>query len=282
MSNLIKRTISGIVFVAILLGSLCNELSFVILFTLISALATWEFCTLLNRNEHVQINRLVTTVAGTYLSLSIALFYMQAAPFTIFVPYLLMLIYLLTAELYLKQPNPINNWAFSFAAQLYIALPLALIQVLAFKCESDFISTHITFRPEYPLALLVFLWINDTGAYLCGSTLQKYCPYKLFPRISPNKSWIGSIGGAILVSLSSCIFSHYYPLLSPLQWIGFGLVVVVFGTWGDLVESLLKRQLGVKDSGNFLPGHGGVLDRFDSLILATPAVVIYLSLLHQL
>lgn len=120
------------------------------------------------------------------------------------------------------------------------------------------------------------MWASDTGAYCVGSLIGKH---PLFKRISPNKSWEGSVGGAVLAIGISMIFAHYdTSLYSTLQWAGMALVVVVFGTWGDLVESLMKRQLGIKDSGNILPGHGGMLDRFDSSLIAIPAVALYLAI----
>jgi phosphatidate cytidylyltransferase len=126
------------------------------------------------------------------------------------------------------------------------------------------------------LPFFVFLWASDTGAYCVGSLIGKH---PLFKRISPNKSWEGSVGGAVLAIGISMIFAHYdTSLYSTLQWAGMALVVVVFGTWGDLVESLMKRQLGIKDSGNILPGHGGMLDRFDSSLIAIPAVALYLTI----
>ena len=128
--------------------------------------------------------------------------------------------------------------------------------------------------------MFVFLWMNDTGAYLCGSLLGKH---KLFPRISPGKSWEGSIGGGILVMAIAVLIwylTEQYGVnelsLNAFEWVGLGLTVVIFGTWGDLIESLLKRTLGIKDSGTILPGHGGMLDRFDSSLLAIPAAVVYL------
>ena len=131
-----------------------------------------------------------------------------------------------------------------------------------------------------PLSVFVFLWINDSGAYCCGSLLGRH---KLFPRISPGKSWEGSIGGFVFVAAAAALIWYLTDLygvndlqLNLWQWIGLGLVVAVFGTWGDLVESLFKRTLGIKDSGNILPGHGGMLDRFDSSLLAIPAAVVYL------
>jgi phosphatidate cytidylyltransferase len=112
--------------------------------------------------------------------------------------------------------------------------------------------------------------------------LGKKIPYRLFPSISPNKSWIGSIGGTLLAVGVGAIISRFEPSLTLLQWMGFGLVVAIFGTWGDLVESQIKRQLGIKDSGNVLPGHGGMLDRFDSSLLAIPASLIYLHFIWSL
>jgi phosphatidate cytidylyltransferase len=127
-----------------------------------------------------------------------------------------------------------------------------------------------------PLSIFIFLWVNDSGAYCVGSLLGRH---KLFPRISPGKSWEGSIGGAVFVLAAAYAISYFLDtdqMLAMPVWLGLGLVVVVFGTWGDLVESLFKRTLGIKDSGNILPGHGGMLDRFDSSLLAIPAAVIYL------
>lgn len=125
----------------------------------------------------------------------------------------------------------------------------------------------------------MFIWLSDTGAYCVGSLIGKH---RLFERISPKKSWEGSIGGGIVSLASAFVFAQYFFFLNVWQWMGLALVVVIFGTWGDLTESLLKRQLGIKDSGNILPGHGGMLDRFDSALMAIPAVVVYLMLLSSL
>ena len=183
----------------------------------------------------------------------------------------------MVAELYLKQEDPIHDWAYTMMSQLYIALPFSLLNILAFHATPQ---GFVAYDAILPLSVFVFLWMNDTGAYLCGSLLGKH---KLFPRISPGKSWEGSIGGGILVILVAVLvwyLTDQYNLnqlgLTAVEWVGLGLTVVVFGTWGDLVESLFKRTLGIKDSGNILPGHGGMLDRFDSSLLAIPAAVVYL------
>lgn len=276
MKNLVVRTITGVFFVAAIVVSFLDVFAMTFLFALVTGLTIWEFCGLVNDREDVQINRFISTVAGVYLFFAIAGFCSSLTPPTVFIPYLVSIIYLLISELYLKNGNPVNNWAYTMLSQLYIALPLSLISVLAFRSTPEGITyTYLT-----PLSVFIFLWTNDTGAYCCGSLLGKH---KLFPRISPGKSWEGSIGGGILVIIVSAIIGYITEkegvndtMLTIPEWIGLGLTVVVFGTWGDLVESLLKRTFNIKDSGNILPGHGGMLDRFDSSLLAIPAAVIYL------
>ena len=276
MKNFIVRTITAVFFVAAIVSCFLRPEAMILLFGLVTGLTIWEFTGLVNDREGVNVNQMISTVAGVYLLLAMAGYNSGMTPAAVFIPYLVTLIYLMVAELYLKQPDPVNDWAYTMMSQLYIALPFSMLSVLAF--QSDDMGIHYTWT--VPLSVFVFLWINDTGAYLCGSLLGKH---KLFPRISPGKSWDGSIGGGILVILVAILvwyLSEQYgenPLgLSAIEWAGLGLTVVIFGTWGDLVESLFKRTLGIKDSGNILPGHGGMLDRFDSSLLAIPAAVVYL------
>lgn len=273
--NFIQRTITGVLFVAILTGCiLYNAFSFGILFTVIGVLTIYEFGQLVNmRAEGVSINKPINILGGAYLFLAIMGFCIDAADSKIFIPYIVLLLYLLISELYLKKENPILNWAYSMFCQLYIGLPFALMNVLAFHQTEKLGNYVVGYNPILPLSIFVFLWLNDTGAYCIGSLIGKH---RLFERISPKKSWEGSIGGGVVAIGISLIFAHFFPFLSTLEWIGLALVVVVFGTWGDLTESLLKRQLHVKDSGNILPGHGGMLDRFDSALMAIPAAVVYL------
>ena len=274
MKNLIVRTITGVIFVAAIVTSFLNPVAMAVLFALVTGLTIWEFTGLVN--EHVEdttINRVICTVAGVWFFLSMYGFCCGIVHSAVFFAYLFTIVYLFISELYLKQKNPINNWAYTTLSQMYIALPFSLINVLAFMGDQD---GDIHYNYVIPLSVFIFLWINDTGAYCAGSLLGKH---KLFPRISPGKSWEGSIGGAVFVAIAAYIISQLSPAtaqLSPLEWIGLGLVVVVFGTWGDLVESLFKRTLGIKDSGNILPGHGGMLDRFDSSLMAIPAAAVYL------
>ena len=277
MNNFIVRTITGVLFVAVVVCSFLRPQAMVLLFALITGLTIWEFTGLVNDRENVTVNRLISTVAGVYFFFAVAGFSSDLTPSAVFIPYLVSIIYLMVAELYLKNEDPIHDWAYTMMAQLYIALPFSLLNTLAFHLTPQGL---VTYDAILPLSVFVFLWMNDTGAYLCGSLLGKH---KLFPRISPGKSWEGSIGGGILVIAIAVLvwyLTEQYQLnqlgLSALEWAGLGLTVVIFGTWGDLVESLFKRTLGIKDSGNILPGHGGMLDRFDSSLLAIPAAVVYL------
>lgn len=276
--NLVVRTITGTLFVAIMVAGFLNPRAMVFLFTLITALSMWEYTGLVNEIENVRINRFISTAAGVLLFLAVAAWRMGiVANFIIFVPYLLSIVYLFISELYTGNKNAVADWAYTMLGQMYIALPLSMINILAFEVMPN--GEGISFGWILPLSLFVFLWVNDSGAYCCGSLLGKH---KLFPRISPGKTWEGSIGGGIFVVIVAALISYwttangYTSQLNIYGWIGLGLVVVVFGTLGDLVESLFKRTLGIKDSGNILPGHGGMLDRFDSSLMAMPAAVIYL------
>lgn len=286
MKNLVIRALTGALFLVVMIGGMVwSPTSFALLFTIVTALTLWEFCGLVNQQEGVEVNRMITTTAGTYLF--VACFAGSAGieglslPLLL-LPWLLTIIYLIVSELYLRHANPLNCWAYTMWSQLYVALPFGLLPLLYFS-----------YSWFMPLAVFIFLWFNDTGAYCTGSLLGRH---KLFPRISPGKSWEGSIGGAVVCLIVSQVIAHWADWfgadatsaaangfgLSPMEWAGFALVVVIFGTWGDLVESLFKRTLGVKDSGNILPGHGGMLDRFDSSLLAIPAVVVYLLTLALL
>ena len=289
MKNFITRTITGILFVAIMVTGIClRGDAMILLFALITGLTLWEFTGLVN--EHVAdttVNRFITTAAGVYLFLAFAGYCTGIVPPSAFIPYLLTLIYLFISELYLKQKNPIQDWAYTMLSQLYVALPFSMINVLSF--QADPLTGQIAYHWLLPMSVFIFLWANDTGAYCAGSLFGRH---KLFPRVSPGKTWEGSIGGAVIVLIIAAVISYFAgsdaslstlnAQLSTLKWLGLGLVVVFFGTWGDLVESLFKRTLGIKDSGNILPGHGGMLDRFDSSLMAIPAAVIYLYTLQCL
>ena len=288
MKNLIIRTLTGAFYVLLLVGcTTYSSLSAFFFFAIVSAATLLEFGTVMNTYALTSFPRPINAMAGFVLAAAVwlcAIASERAAQ--MFALYGLLLIYLLVSEIYRKANHPIRNWTFCFASQIYIALPFALLPLLYFAYDES--TGEFVYNWIYPLALFIFLWVNDTFAYLCGCSLQRFFPAKLFPRISPKKSWIGSIGGGLFTLLAAVIIwrldNGQWSMVNgqssmPLErWIGFALVVIVFGTWGDLVESLIKRQLGIKDSGHILPGHGGLLDRFDSALLAIPASVIYFIL----
>ena len=272
-NNFIQRAVTGVLFVIVLVGCiLYSPLSFGILFTIINALSVHEFAQLVSKSSEVSINKTITALGGAYLFLALMSFCtQQSVGARVFLPYLGLLLYMMITELYLKKKNPTGNWAYSMLSQLYVALPFALLNVLAFQNSPE--TGSVIYNPILPLSIFVFIWLSDTGAYCVGSLIGKH---RLFERISPKKSWEGSIGGGIFSIASSLGFAHFFPFMPGWQWVGLAIVVVIFGTWGDLTESLMKRQLGIKDSGNILPGHGGMLDRFDSALMAIPAAVVYL------
>ena len=271
LPNIVVRILAGAVFVGLLLGGiLVNEYTFLIIFSLITALSLYEFYGLIEKDAKVPIVRALNVLGGFFLFLGGFYYCTHNASVTAFIPYIVYLLVLFISELYLKREDSVKSLAYSLMGQVYIAVPFALTSCLAYAYQ--FGSYHFV----YILALLVFIWVNDSFAYLTGMAFGKH---RLFERISPKKSWEGFIGGAVVSVASSLIFAHFYPNLSIPAWLGFATVTVVFGTWGDLFESLIKRTLGVKDSGNMIPGHGGILDRFDSTILAIPAVFIYLLLI---
>lgn len=143
----------------------------------------------------------------------------------------------------------------------------------------DYAEVRNVFQPQRIVGMIFFIWLNDTGAYFVGSFFGKH---KFYEKISPNKTWEGTLGGIAFCIGLSFVVASMFPQLAQIHWIAISVIVAVFGTLGDLVESMLKRLAGVKDSGSLMPGHGGVLDRFDSLFFATPFVFCYLALMGLL
>jgi phosphatidate cytidylyltransferase len=235
-------------------------------------LCLWEFYHLINAQKRTKINPSCNCLGGFLLFLVTYLYASGICDYYIFFGYLIYIVIILISELYKKHQDPITHAAYIFLGQTYIALPFALLNMIAFhgiSGESPVYNSMMIF------SLFVFIWVNDTGAYLVGVALGKH---KLFERISPHKSWEGFAGGLVFTIVSALVFAHFEPEIKFYHWIGLSLSVVVFGTWGDLIESLIKRTLDVKDSGCALPGHGGYLDRVDSLLLAVYAMLFYVQL----
>ncbi len=270
MNNLLKRLISGIIFIAIVIGSiLISPYTFLAVFSIFTALAIKEFHTLTNKSPEIQVNIPAAMVGGVILFICSFLHSINITAFPVYNAYGFYIVILLITELFRKKQNPVQNWAYLILGQLLIALPFGVLNHILYVKG---------FQPIILLAVFMSIWVNDTGAYCTGMLFGKH---KLFERISPKKTWEGFFGGAIFVLLSGYVFSLFIKDLTLLQWFIYSEIIVIFGTLGDLSESLLKRSLGVKDSGKLIPGHGGILDRFDSLMLAAPIVYIFLSIIFN-
>jgi len=274
MKKLLVRTATGAAYVAVMIFcTMFRPWTLLTLIVVLALLAVGEFAHICCADGKHAVNRVLLFCSAIAFPVAIYLsFRLEESNILLLLsPHALILLLAFLHELYAHHEDPIGNLGLIALAQVYIVVPLAMLSLLAF---APFDAEERAFW-TLPLALYVFLWLNDSGAYLIGSWLGKH---KLFPRISPGKTWEGSIGGAIVALASALVFAHFFPFMSVWRWIALALVVVVFGTWGDLIESLIKRTLGIKDSGALLPGHGGILDRIDSMLLAIPAVVIYLCI----
>lgn len=265
MKNLAVRALSGSVFVAIMVFCTVYSLwTLRILLALLAVLGVKEFLTLVGEKglapQHDWLTALVAAVP-LLLGLSIS---------AIVLCLLLALLVFAAARMLGTRENPIRCLGVQALALFYVVFPLLAIWALT---QSPLPLNGSAFW-VLPLAMYVMLWVNDTFAYLTGSLLGRH---KLIPSVSPGKTWEGCIGGAVFAMGAGALTWHFFPdAMSLPQWIGMALVVVVFGTLGDLVESMFKRSLGVKDSGHLIPGHGGILDRIDSMLFAAPATVAYL------
>lgn len=270
MKNLVLRSLSGLIYVGLIVGSLIadNEYFFFALCALFIILGTIEFSKLTNQETKPLFIVLDILLAMSLIPTIISATLVSSDLLTL-APAILMILRFV-AQLYMaKDKNPLNTLAYSVLGLLYVAGPIWIMVYMYYESS-----------PAVILAMFIMIWLNDTGAYIVGSLLgRKLIPYKMFPRISPKKSWAGFVGGLFFTVTSSFvfinIFGKYYQGINIMEMIGFAIVVVIFATWGDLIESLIKRTLGVKDSGNLIPGHGGILDRIDSLLFVLPAILCY-------
>ena len=280
MNNFVQRTLSGAVYVALVVaGILVHPVFFGVLFLVVSILAAREYMCLRGASWFLRVAAMKATALLFAMAWWVA-FGEWDIPWlmpVLLALYVVVVGVTLISELFRKAPDPVKNWGDFLVSQVMIALPFALLNGV------------MMLSPWLLLALFVLIWLNDSGAYCVGSLLSKRKGgnHKMFPRVSPNKSWEGLIGGAVVAVGVGCLLAHFgwfnaLPALWGCRFVSpvlFSLIVVVFGTLGDLMESLLKRTIGVKDSGKFMPGHGGVLDRFDSILLATPAIIFFLWLM---
>jgi phosphatidate cytidylyltransferase len=267
-SNLPQRIATGLLGASgIIFGIVYSEWTYLLVFFIICILSLREFYKLSGLDGMIP-QKTFGTICGLtifFLSFFIERGSISYRYYFIFFP-LLSCVYMI--KLYKKfERKPFTNIAYTFLGIFYIAVPLALLNIAAFEEGS--------YRFEIIFGCLFILWATDTGAYFAGSLFGKR---KLFERISPKKSWEGVIGGALLALAMTYGISYFFDLLAFWKWLSICIIIVIGGVYGDLIESLLKRSIEIKDSGNSLPGHGGFLDRFDGLFISAPFIVAFLEI----
>jgi phosphatidate cytidylyltransferase len=268
LSNLAKRTLTGTAIVLLVIFSVVlNRYAFASLFLLITIMGLWEFYTMLEKVE-IRPNKILGIFSGAFLFVTNALVSLELASREIILLNFLLVFLIFLFELYRNLPNPFTNVAFTFFGLIYVAVPFALLNYLPNPGFEDNVYMH-----NIVLGFFFLIWVNESGAYLVGSAIGKN---RLFERVSPKKTWEGTLGGGLLCIITAYIISLYFIDLDTIDWLVMGFLVVVFSTYGDLFESMFKRSIKTKDSGRILPGHGGILDRFDGVIMAIPFVFVYL------
>jgi phosphatidate cytidylyltransferase len=251
----------------IIAGTAYSMWTYFAIFLVLSVLTQWEFYKLARMDD-----KLPLVVWGTFIGQIFFILTFLIEANILELKYMLLLFPLLASvfmiKLYKKDDGePFTNIAYTFLGVIYVAIPFALLNVIAFANGS--------YSHEIVVGIMFILWASDTGAYFSGILLGKK---KLFERVSPKKTWEGSIGGGLLALIMAYVLSRFFHDLNTIQWIVASALIVITGIYGDLIESVFKRTIEIKDSGKSLPGHGGFLDRFDSLLLAAPFIVIFIKI----
>ena len=288
LSSLVTRTITGILYVALILAAILSNSPEAItwLLALFAALGVYEYQTIVGANKYALMLRIWHALMAAlllYVARQAITYGLQSHTFVVaLLPYLLYYTIYLLSELYRAKRSPFDELAHAIFAHIYVVLPLATLLLLTSEASQVVLQERLSGAPHlsrtfWVLPIFLLIWLNDTGAYVIGTLIGRH---KLMPHVSPHKTIEGLLGGLLFTLLGGTALHLLFPALTTLiYWFGLALIITIFGTWGDLLESLLKRTYGVKDSGTILPGHGGILDRLDSLLLATPPAYLYISLL---
>ncbi len=267
-SNLRQRVIAGIIGAAAMIFAIWfSSWTYFLAFSVICAFTLLEFYKLVGLDGHFPLK-----FWGTFTGLMLftITFFVQKELLPAEYYFLIFPLSSLTffIKLYKRdEKKPFTNIAFTFLGILYVAVPFSLLHAVAFAVGD--------YSWQIVMGLMLLIWASDTGAYFAGT---KFGKHKLFERVSPKKSWEGSIGGAVTAFLMAVAIAFFYDDLAPWEWLIVAGITIVTATYGDLVESLFKRSIAIKDSGDTIPGHGGFLDRFDGLLLSVPFIIMYLAL----
>jgi phosphatidate cytidylyltransferase len=270
LKNFIQRIAFGIIYLVIIIGSLfMGKFTFGFVFLLINLIALYEFYALSRSTGAYPpvVPSLITGGATFILAFLVSAGMAEPGLLLLIIPFIILIFIL---ALFSDKPDVMRNTAISFMGIVYVSIPLSILNFLAFPYGN---TSGYTYR--IILGIMTLVWINDTGAYLVGMSIGRH---RLFERISPKKSWEGAIGGAVLTLICAFWLHLIMGALGRTDWLILALIVSVFGVFGDLTESLFKRSVGQKDSGKIIPGHGGLLDRIDSILFVMPLSAVYLFL----
>lgn len=298
MNNFTTRALSGVAFIVILVGAvILGSITYFLVFSIILILAMLEFYNLSGFAKAQPQKWLGIFTGWLFFSFNFlyAVDFIKPEYFSVFIP---LIILILINELYLYHKYPITSASYTILGIVYIAAPLSFLNYFVFKESPSMLESIIAgdsddllnqtvdlmsllnpantvvYTPYLLLGFMLLIWIYDTFAYLSGLLIGRH---KLFERVSPKKTWEGVIGGMIVTMGLSVFMPLFFPDLLWYNWLILSFITCIAATYGDLIESLFKRTINVKDSGNLIPGHGGVLDRFDSLLIACPIAFVYLQ-----
>ena len=274
LKDISTRAVAGTLYILfILLGLLGGRFSFVAIFGTILGIGLFEFYRMMEKDTLHAISKIFNIVMGVVIFFSVFLYLEEISLIALPISVLLYLLILISSAIFIKREDILHGIIYSGFGQMYVTMPMSLLLFMSYFFPGEMGGVGYHYAPV--LAIFVFIWVNDTAAYFFGSLLGKR---KLMEHISPKKTVEVFVAGILFTVIASLVFARFYSEYSVVFWIGSAVVIAIFGTMGDLFESLIKRTSTVKDSGNLIPGHGGILDRIDSLLIAIPAIYLYFTI----